>query len=172
MTFNVQINDEVDALREAVRKFADGEIAPLAESVDKDNEFPNQLWRAFGDMGLLGMTIPEEYGGTGLNYLSHLVVMEEISRASASIGLSYGANSNLCLNNLYPNGSDEQRHKYLPKLCTGEYIGALAMSEPGEGSDVVGSMSCNAEKKGDKWVASGNTMWINTGPDADAFVVF
>jgi len=172
MTFNVQINDEVDALREAVRKFADGEIAPLAESVDKDNEFPNQLWRAFGDMGLLGMTIPEEYGGTGLNYLSHLVVMEEISRASASIGLSYGANSNLCLNNLYLNGSEEQRYKYLPKLCTGEYIGALAMSEPGAGSDVAGSMSCKAEKKGDKWVANGNKMWITNGPDADVLIVY
>lgn len=172
MTFNVQINDEVDALREAVRKFANGEIAPLAESVDKDNEFPNQLWRAFGDMGLLGMTIPEEYGGTGLNYLSHLVVMEEISRASASIGLSYGANSNLCLNNLYLNGSEEQRYKYLPKLCTGEYIGALAMSEPGAGSDVVGSMSCKAEKKGDKWVANGNKMWITNGPDADVLIVY
>ncbi|MGB1541617.1 MAG: acyl-CoA dehydrogenase family protein, partial [Cycloclasticus sp.] len=119
MPFNTRINDEVDELRDAVRKFADGEIAPLAESVDQKNEFPNELWPVFGEMGLLGMTIPEEYGGTGLNYLSHLVVMEELSRASASIGLSYGANSNLCLNNLYLNGTEEQRHKYLPKLCRG-----------------------------------------------------
>jgi isovaleryl-CoA dehydrogenase len=172
MPFNIKINDDVDELRDAVRKFAEGEIAPLAEETDLKNEFPNQLWRQFGDMGLLGMTIPEEYGGTGLNYLSHLVVMEEISRASASIGLSYGAGSNLCLNNLYLNGTEEQRHKYLPKLCTGEYIGALAMSEPGAGSDVVGSMSCRAEKKGDKWIANGNKMWITNGPDAHVLIVY
>jgi len=172
MPFNIKINDEVDELRDAVRKFAEGEIAPIAEETDLKNEFPNQLWTQFGDMGLLGMTIPEEYGGTGLNYLSHLVVMEELSRASASIALSYGANSNLCLNNLYLNGTEEQRHKYLPKLCTGEYIGALAMSEPGAGSDVVGSMSCRAEKKGDKWIANGNKMWITNGPDAHVLVVY
>ena len=124
MPFNIKINDEIDELRDAVRKFADGEVAPLAEETDVKNEFPNHLWRKFGDMGLLGMTIPEEYGGTGLNYLSHLVVMEELSRASASIALSYGANSNLCLNNRYLNGTEEQRNKYLPKLCTGEYMGA------------------------------------------------
>lgn len=172
MPFNVRINDEIDELREAVRKFALGEVAPLAESTDKNNEFPNQLWPKFGEMGLLGMTVPEQYGGTGLNYLSHLVVMEELSRASAAIALSYGANSNLCINNLYLNGSEEQRHKYLPKLCSGEHIGALAMSEPGAGSDVVGSMSCKAEKKGDKWVANGNKMWITNGPDADVLVVY
>jgi isovaleryl-CoA dehydrogenase len=172
MPFNTKINDEIDELRDAVRKFAEGEVAPIAEETDLKNEFPNQLWTQFGDMGLLGMTIPEEYGGTGLNYLSHLVVMEEISRASASIGLSYGANSNLCLNNLYLNGTEEQRHKYLPKLCTGEHIGALAMSEPGAGSDVVGSMSCRAEKKGDKWIANGNKMWITNGPDAHVLIVY
>ena len=172
MPFNIKINDDVDELRDAVRKFAEGETAPLADETDLKNEFPNQLWKKFGDMGLLGITIPEEYGGTGLNYLSHLVVMEEISRASASIGLSYGANSNLCLNNLYLNGTEAQRHQYLPKLCTGEYIGALAMSEPGAGSDVVGSMSCRAVKKGDKWIANGNKMWITNGPDAHVLVVY
>lgn len=172
MPFNIKINDDVDELRDAVRKFAEGEIAPLADETDLKNEFPNQLWKQFGDMGLLGITIPEEYGGTGLNYLSHLVVMEEISRASASIGLSYGANSNLCLNNLYLNGTEAQRHQYLPKLCTGEYIGALAMSEPGAGSDVVGSMSCRAVKKSDKWIANGNKMWITNGPDAHVLVVY
>lgn len=172
MPFNININEDVDSLRDAVRKFADGVIAPLAESVDESNEFPNQLWRQFGDMGLLGITVPEQYGGTGLSYLSHLVVMEEISRASASIGLSYGACSNLCLNNLYLNGTEAQRQQYLPKLCSGEYIGALAMSEPGAGSDVVGSMSCRAEKKGDKWIANGNKMWITNGPDAHVLIVY
>ena len=172
MPFNISINEDVDSLRDAVRKFADGVIAPLAESVDKSNEFPNQLWRQFGDMGLLGITVPEQYGGTGLSYLSHLVVMEEISRASASIGLSYGACSNLCLNNLYLNGTEAQRQQYLPKLCSGEHIGALAMSEPGAGSDVVGSMSCRAEKKGDKWIANGNKMWITNGPDAHVLIVY
>jgi len=172
MPFNISINEDVDSLRDAVRKFADGVIAPLAESVDESNEFPNQLWRQFGDMGLLGITVPEQYGGTGLSYLSHLVVMEEISRASASIGLSYGACSNLCLNNLYLNGTEAQRQQYLPKLCSGEHIGALAMSEPGAGSDVVGSMSCRAEKKGDKWIANGNKMWITNGPDAHVLIVY
>ncbi len=172
MPFNISINEDVDSLREAVRKFAEGVIAPLAESVDASNEFPNELWRQFGDMGLLGMTVPEQYGGTGLNYLSHLVVMEEVSRASASIGLSYGACSNLCLNNLYLNGTEAQREQYLPKLCSGEHIGALAMSEPGAGSDVVGSMSCRAVKKGDKWIANGNKMWITNGPDAHVLIVY
>ncbi|MBV1951555.1 MAG: isovaleryl-CoA dehydrogenase [Cycloclasticus sp.] len=172
MPFNISINEDVDSLRDAVRKFADGVIAPLAESVDESNEFPNQLWRQFGDMGLLGITVPEQYGGTGLSYLSHLVVMEEISRASASIGLSYGACSNLCLNNIYLNGTEAQRQQYLPKLCSGEHIGALAMSEPGAGSDVVGSMSCRAEKKGDKWIANGNKMWITNGPDAHVLIVY
>ena len=172
MPFNVKINDEIDELREAVRKFAAGEVAPLAESTDQNNDFPSQLWEKFGEMGLLGMTVPEEYGGTGLNYLSHLVVMEELTRASAAIALSYGAHSNLCVNNLYLNGTEDQRHKYLPKLCSGEHVGALAMSEPGAGSDVVGSMSCKAEKKGDKWIANGNKMWITNGPNADVLVVY
>ena len=172
MPFNISINEDVDSLRDAVRKFADGVIAPLAESVDESNEFPNELWRQFGDMGLLGITVSEQYGGTGLNYLSHLVVMEEISRASASIGLSYGACSNLCINNLYLNGTEAQRQQYLPKLCSGEHIGALAMSEPGAGSDVVGSMSCRAVQNGDKWIANGNKMWITNGPDAHVLIVY
>lgn len=172
MPFNISINEDVDSLRDAVRKFADGVIAPLAESVDESNEFPNELWRQFGDMGLLGITVSEQYGGTGLNYLSHLVVMEEISRASASIGLSYGACSNLCINNLYLNGTETQRQQYLPKLCSGEHIGALAMSEPGAGSDVVGSMSCRAVQKGDKWIANGNKMWITNGPNAHVLIVY
>ncbi|ORU92752.1 MAG: isovaleryl-CoA dehydrogenase [Cycloclasticus sp. symbiont of Poecilosclerida sp. N] len=172
MPFNIKINDEIDELRDAVRKFAEGEVAPIAEETDLKNEFPQHLWKQFGEMGLLGMTVPEEYGGTGLNYLSHLVVVEELSRASASIGLSYGACSNLCINNLYLNGSEEQRQKYLPKLCSGEHVGALAMSEPGAGSDVVGSMSCRAAKKGGKWVANGNKMWITNGPEANVLVVY
>ncbi len=172
MPFNISINEDVDSLRDAVRKFADGVIAPLAESVDESNEFPNELWRQFGDMGLLGITVSEQYGGTGLNYLSHLVVMEEISRASASIGLSYGACSNLCINNLYLNGTEAQRQQYLPKLCSGEHIGALAMSEPGAGSDVVGSMSCRAVQNGDKWIANGNKMWITNGPNAHVLIVY
>jgi len=172
MPFNVKINDEIDELRDAVRKFAAGEVAPLAESADQNNDFPSQLWKKFGEMGLLGMTVPEEYGGTGLNYLSHLVVMEELTRACAAIALSYGAHSNLCVNNLYINGTEDQRHKYLPKLCSGEHVGALAMSEPGAGSDVVGSMSCKAVKKGNKWIANGNKMWITNGPDADVLVVY
>ena len=172
MPFTIKINDDIDALRDAVRKFSEGEIAPLAEETDVKNEFPNQLWKQFGDMGLLGMTVPEQYGGTNLSYLSHLVVMEEISRASASIGLSYGAHSNLCVNNLYLNGNEAQRTKYLPKLCSGDHIGALAMSEPGAGSDVVGSMSCRAVKKGNKWIANGSKMWITNGPDADVLIVY
>ncbi|MCG8432889.1 MAG: isovaleryl-CoA dehydrogenase [Gammaproteobacteria bacterium] len=169
---NTRINDDIDMLRDAVRKFAETEIAPIAEEIDRSNEFPQPLWRKLGDMGLLGITIPEQYGGSGMSYLAHVVAMEEISRASASVGLSYGANSNLCMNNLYLNGSEEQRNKYLPKLCSGESVGALAMSEPGAGSDVVGSMSCRAEKKGDKWIANGNKMWITNGPEADVLLVY
>ncbi len=170
-SLNFNLGETADMIRDSVRAFAAKEIAPIAEEVDLSNEFPNHLWRKLGDMGLLGMTVEEQYGGSGLGYLEHVVAMEEISRASASIGLSYGAHSNLCLNQLRKNGTEEQKQKYLPKLCSGEYIGALAMSEPGAGSDVV-SMSLNAEDKGDHYLLNGNKMWITNGPDADVLVVY
>ncbi len=172
MIFNTALNEETDALREAVERFAASELAPRAAAIDEKNEFPAEMWQKFGELGLLGMTIPEQYGGTNAGYLAHLVAMEEISRASASVGLSYGAHSNLCMNNLYLHATEAQRQKYLPGLCSGELVGALAMSEPGAGSDVVGSMSCRAEKKGDYWVANGSKMWITNGPDADVLVVY
>jgi isovaleryl-CoA dehydrogenase len=168
---NFGLGEEIEALRDTVRRFAESRIAPLAAETDRNNAFPMHLWRELGELGVLGITAPEEYGGAGLGYLAHCVAMEEISRASASIGLSYGAHSNLCVNQLKRNGSPEQRAKYLPKLISGEHVGALAMSEPGAGSDVV-SMKLRAEKQGDRYVLNGNKMWITNGPDADVLVVY
>ncbi|MDF1629814.1 MAG: isovaleryl-CoA dehydrogenase [Alcanivoracaceae bacterium] len=174
MTFpslNHDLGETIDALRDSVRAFASNEIAPQAAEIDRSNQFPMELWRKMGDMGLLGMTVGEQYGGTGMGYMAHTIVMEEISRASASVGLSYGAHSNLCVNQIWLNGNDEQRVKYLPKLVSGEHIGALAMSEPGAGSDVV-SMKLRAEKRGDYYVLNGNKMWITNGPDANTYVIY
>ena len=170
-SLNFHLGEEIDMLREVTQQFASKEIAPRAEQIDKDNEFPADLWRKFGDLGLLGITVEEEYGGSNMGYLAHCIAMEEISRASASVGLSYGAHSNLCLNQIRKNGSHEQKLKYLPKLCSGEHVGALAMSEPGAGSDVV-SMRLRADKKGDHYVLNGTKMWITNGPDADTYVIY
>ncbi|UDM08769.1 isovaleryl-CoA dehydrogenase [Halomonas sp. NyZ770] len=168
---NFGLDDELNMLREQVNAFAASEIAPRAAEIDHNNEFPNDLWKKFGDMGLLGITVPEEDGGTGMGYLAHCIAMEEISRASASVGLSYGAHSNLCVNQLKINANAEQKAKYLPKLISGEHVGALAMSEPGAGSDVV-SMQLRAKEDGDHYVLNGNKMWITNGPDADVLVVY
>ncbi|RDB42474.1 isovaleryl-CoA dehydrogenase [Halomonas sp. DQ26W] len=165
------LDDELNMLRDQVNAFARDEIAPRAAEIDEKNEFPNDLWQKFGDMGLLGITVSDEDGGTGMGYLAHCIAMEEISRASASVGLSYGAHSNLCVNQLKINANAEQKAKYLPKLMSGEHVGALAMSEPGAGSDVV-SMKLRARKEGDHFVLNGNKMWITNGPDADVLVVY
>ena len=170
-TLDFGLGQTVDLLRSSIREFAEGEIAPLAAQIDASNEFPNQLWKAMGDMGLLGITVSEKYGGTGLGYLEHVVAMEEISRASAAVGLSYGAHSNLAVNQIYRNGSAEQKQKYLPKLVSGEHVGALAMTEPNAGSDVV-SMRLAAVTEDDHFVLNGNKMWITNGPDADVLVVY
>jgi isovaleryl-CoA dehydrogenase len=165
------LGDTADMLRDSVRGFAEAEIAPRAADIDRDNQFPMDLWRKMGDLGVLGVTVDEEYGGAGMGYLEHIVAMEEISRASASVGLSYGAHSNLCVNQIKLNGTEEQKRRYLPKLVAGEHVGALAMSEPGAGSDVVG-MKLKAEKTGDRYVLNGTKMWITNGPDADTLVVY
>lgn len=168
---NFQLGEDIDALREAVRSFAQAEIAPRAAEADRSDQFPMDLWPKMGALGLLGITVPEQYGGAGMGYLAHMIAMEEISRASAAIGLSYGAHSNLCVNQIKRNGSEEQKKKYLPKLISGEHIGALAMSEPGAGSDVV-SMKLKAEDKGGYYLLNGSKMWITNGPDADTMVVY
>jgi len=170
-SLNFGLGETVDMLRDAVEDFAQAEIAPLAAEIDRSNEFPNQLWPKLGDMGLLGITVPETYGGAGMGYLAHIVAMEEISRASASVGLSYGAHSNLCVNQINRNGNERQKQQYLPKLISGEHVGALAMSEPGAGSDVVG-MQMKAEKTSSGYLLNGTKMWITNGPDANLIVVY
>ena len=169
--FDFGLGETIAILRETVAAFAAREIAPRAAGIDRSNEFPNDLWRSLGNLGVLGITVEEEYGGTNIGYLAHVVAMEEISRASASVGLSYGAHSNLCVNQIRRNGSPAQKKYYLPKLVSGEHVGALAMSEPGAGSDVV-SMKLRADRKGDRYVLNGTKMWITNGPDADTLVVY
>ncbi len=170
-SLNFGLDQELNALRDMVAQFAAVEIAPRAAEIDSSNAFPMDLWCKLGDLGLLGITVDERYGGSGMGYLAHCIAMEEISRASASVGLSYGAHSNLCVNQVAKNGTEEQKQQYLPKLCSGEHIGALAMSEPGAGSDVV-SMSLRARKEGEYYVLDGNKMWITNGPDAHVYVIY
>src|SRR5271155_133410 len=169
--FNFDLGETADAIRETVQNFSSNEIAPRAAEIDKSNQFPRDLWPKIGALGLHGITVEEEYGGSALGYLEHCVALEEISRASAAVGLSYGAHSNLCVNQLRRNGSDAQKRKYLPKLISGEHVGALAMSEPGAGSDVV-SMTTRADKKGDRYVINGSKMWITNGPIAETLIVY
>ncbi len=168
---NFQLGEDIDALRDAVRDFAQAEIAPRAAEIDKTDQFPMDLWEKMGSLGVLGITVPEEFGGANMGYLAHMVAMEEISRASASVGLSYGAHSNLCVNQIKRNGTQAQKEKYLPKLISGQHVGALAMSEPGAGSDVI-SMKLKAEDKGGYYLLNGSKMWITNGPDADTMVVY
>lgn len=170
-TLNFALGETIDMLRDQVQAFVAAELTPRAAQIDKDNLFPADMWRKFGDMGLLGITVAEEYGGTGLSYLAHVVAMEEISRGSASVALSYGAHSNLCVNQINRNGTHAQKLKYLPKLISGEHVGALAMSEPNAGSDVV-SMKLRADKRGDHFVLNGSKTWITNGPDANTYVIY
>ena len=170
-SMNFDLGEDVNALRDAVHAWAQERVKPLAAKTDQENAFPNELWAEMGEMGLLGVTVDEEFGGAGMGYLAHTVAVEEISRVSASIGLSYGAHSNLCVNQIKLNGSDDQKAKYLPRLVSGEHVGALAMSEAGAGSDVVG-MSLRAEKRNDRYVLNGTKYWITNGPDADTLVVY
>lgn len=170
-SLNFNLGDTADMLRDTVRSFTSDKIAPIADETDRSNEFPRHLWPELGELGLLGLTVEEEYGGSGMGYLEHCIAMEEVSRGSAAIGLSYGAHSNLCVNQIRRNGTEEQKHAFLPKLCSGEHVGALAMSEPGAGSDVV-SMKLRADRKGDHYVLNGSKFWITNGPCADVLVVY
>ena len=171
LSMNFALGEDIDALQDTVRRFARDEISPRAAAIDVDNEFPADLWQKMGDLGLHGITVPEALGGSGMGYLAHSIAIEEISRASASVGLSYGAHSNLCINQINRWGNDAQKAAYLPKLLSGEHVGSLAMSEPSSGSDVV-SMQLRAEKRNDRYVLNGNKMWITNGPDASTLVVY
>ena len=170
-TLDFDLGETAEMLRDSVSSFVADELAPRAAEIDRTDQFPMDMWKKFGDMGLLGITVEEDYGGAGMGYLEHAIAMEEISRASASVGLSYGAHSNLCVNQIRRNGTEEQKQRYLPKLISGDHVGALAMSEPGAGSDVVG-MKLRAEKKGDRYILNGTKMWITNGPDADTMVIY
>src|SRR5713101_8015581 len=170
-SFDFGLGETADALREQVQRFASAEVAPIAAEIDKTDRFPRELWPKMGELGLHGITVEEEYGGSGLGYLEHVIAVEELSRGSAAVGLSYGAHSNLCINQIRRNGSEEQKRRFLPKLISGEHVGSLAMSESGAGSDVV-SMKLRADKRGDRYVLNGSKMWISNGGDADVLVVY